>query len=259
MAPSRFFIPRFLAFLLLLAGSAIAQEAEEKRAPQQLQPGQTISREVAPAKLNADLIRTMTAYRVSLEKLLKIHEQEFKKKAGEVQERRGFYEKGYISRLELDQSQRELAGAEAKIREVEQKIAETKTAIAEAAIFEELLRLPPLRAGEYLERGALIRYNGKAAWSVADTGKIQKFFSEKFGRLLPISALGQTPFHDRMRFDHHDAVDVALHPDSSEGRALMAYLRQAGIPYMAFRNGVPGSASGAHIHIGRPSLRAARP
>ncbi|MBI3058828.1 MAG: hypothetical protein HYY81_05905, partial [Deltaproteobacteria bacterium] len=143
MASSRFFIPKLLTFLLLLAGSAIAQEAEEKTAPQQLQPEQTISREVAPAKPGADLIKTMTAYRVSLEKLLKIYEQEFKKKTREVQERRGFYEKGYISRLELDQSQRELAGAEAKMREVEQKIAETETAIAEAAIFEELLRLPP--------------------------------------------------------------------------------------------------------------------
>ena len=106
MAPSRFFIPRFLAFFLLLAGSAVAKEAEEKSAPQPLEPGQTISREVAPAKLSANLVKTMTAYRASLEKLLKIYEQEFKKKAGEVQERRGFYEKGYISRLELDQSQR---------------------------------------------------------------------------------------------------------------------------------------------------------
>ncbi|MBI2988072.1 MAG: hypothetical protein HYY45_15005 [Deltaproteobacteria bacterium] len=254
MGPSRFLIPQFIA-LLLFAGSTLAQQEKEQSATRLSLPEPAASTEVASPQLGADLIKTLTAYRVSLEKLLQIYQQEFKKKVGVVQERRDLYEKGYVSRLELDQSQRELAGAEAKVREVEQKIAETKTAITETTIFEELLRLPPLRAGEYTERGGLIRYNGKAPWSVADTGKIQKFFAKKFGRVLPISALGQTPFHDRMKFDHRDAVDVALHPDSSEGRALMAHLRQAGIPYMAFRNGVPGSASGAHIHIGRPSLR----
>jgi hypothetical protein len=62
-----------------------------------------------------------------------------------------------------------------------------------------------------------------------------------------------------MRLNHRDAMDVALHPDSVEGKSLIAYLRKAEIPFMAFRNGVPGSASGAHIHIGKPSLRAALP
>jgi len=50
-------------------------------------------------------------------------------------------------------------------------------------------------------------------------------------------------------------MDVALHPDSDEGRSLMAYLRRAGIPFIAFRSAMPGSATGAHIHIGLPSIR----
>jgi hypothetical protein len=58
-----------------------------------------------------------------------------------------------------------------------------------------------------------------------------------------------------LRFDHRDAIDVALHPDSLEGRTLLGYLRHAGIPFMAFRNAVPGAATGAHIHIGRASPR----
>jgi hypothetical protein len=45
-------------------------------------------------------------------------------------------------------------------------------------------------------------------------------------------------------------MDVAVHPDNCEGRALMEYLRRAGIPFLAFRNKVAGSATGAHIHIG---------
>lgn len=257
MGSARFFIPKFIFLLLLFPGGVVAQEGKEEFPARQSQPKQAVSPEASPAKLGADVIKTMKAYRASLENLLKIYDEEFKKKAAQVQERRGFYEKGYISRLELDQGQRELAGAEAKLRDTEQKIAEAKIGIAEATAFEELLKLPPLTAGGYIEQGALIRYDGQAHWSLADAGKIQKFFSERFGHLLPISALGQTPFHERMKFDHRDAMDVALHPDSSEGKTLITYLRKTGIPFMAFRNGVPGSATGAHIHIGRPSLRAA--
>ena len=98
-----------------------------------------------------------------------------------------------------------------------------------------------------------IRFNGGASWSLADAGKIEKFFSQTFGHALPISAFGQTATHDRLRFDHRNAMDVALHPDSKEGQTLLSYLRQAGIPFIAFRNAVAGAATGAHIHIGNPS------
>lgn len=255
MGPARFFSPEFIFLLLFLSGSAVAQEGKKESPVRQSQPRQPASREASPAKLSADVIKTMKSYQASLENLLKIYDKEFKKKVARVQERREFYEKGYISRLELDESQRELAGAEAKLRDTEQKIAEVKIGIAEAAALEQFLKLPPLTAGGYMEKGALIRYNGKAPWSLADAGKIQKFFSERFGHVLPISALGQTPFHERMKFDHRDAMDVALHPDSSEGKTLMTYLRKVGIPFIAFRDGVAGAATGAHIHIGRPSLR----
>jgi hypothetical protein len=70
--------------------------------------------------------------------------------------------------------------------------------------------------------------------------------------------MGQSSTHDDMGFDHRDAIDVAVRPDSEEGRGLMAYLRKAGIPFIAFRNKVRGMATGAHIHIGRPSLRIAQ-
>ena len=82
-----------------------------------------------------------------------------------------------------------------------------------------------------------------------------KFFVQTFGRSLPVTALGQTATHDRLRFDHRNAIDVALHPDSNEGRSLLAYLRQTGIPFIAFRGAVPGAATGAHIHIGHPSVK----
>jgi hypothetical protein len=50
-------------------------------------------------------------------------------------------------------------------------------------------------------------------------------------------------------------VDVALLPDSPEGEWLRQYLEANEIPYYAFRNFVPGKATGAHIHMGPPSNR----
>jgi len=149
----------------------------------------------------------------------------------------------------------ELAGAEAKVRETESRILEAKLAVAEAEADKEFLKVPPLATGEYRETPSFIRYNGAALWALADAKKIEKFFLQRFARPLPISALGQTSVHERMGLDHRNALDVALHPDSPEGRALMGYLRQARIPFVAFRNRVSGSATGAHIHVGRPSVR----
>jgi hypothetical protein len=35
--------------------------------------------------------------------------------------------------------------------------------------------------------------------------------------------------------------------------------QQSGIPFMAFRGKMAGSATGAHVHIGKPSFRIASP
>lgn len=95
---------------------------------------------------------------------------------------------------------------------------------------------------------------GGAAKRLVDRD-IKSFIISKFGHTLPISAFGQTSFHDHLRFDHRNAVDVALHPDSPDGRVLLNKLRSLGVPFIAFRHAVPGVASGAHIHVGRPSPR----
>lgn len=101
----------------------------------------------------------------------------------------------------------------------------------------------------------MIRFNGIGNWALANASQVQNFFATRFNRALPISAFGQSAVHDRLGFDHRNSIDVAVHPDTAEGQALMAYLRGAGIPFLAFRGAVPGSATGAHLHIGYPSRR----
>ena len=84
-------------------------------------------------------------------------------------------------------------------------------------------------------------------------------FSERFGHPLPVSAFGQTPVHDELGFNHRNALDVAVHPDTPEGQALMTWLRGERISFVAFRQAVTGKATGAHVHVGEPSSRLAMP
>ena len=119
----------------------------------------------------------------------------------------------------------------------------------------EVAKMPRAAPGEIVSTSTMIRYQGTVELAAGNVASIETFFSEQFGRALPVSALGQTPVHDRMGLDHRHALDVAVLPDSDEGKALMAYLRRERIPFLAFKGPVPGASTGAHIHIGQVSPR----
>lgn len=92
-------------------------------------------------------------------------------------------------------------------------------------------------------------------WRLADAGKVKEFFFAKFNKPLPLSAFGQSDLHTRWGLDHRNSMDVDLHPDSVEGRALVAFLRAEAIPFLVFRGPIPGVATGPHIHVGNRSSR----
>ena len=96
---------------------------------------------------------------------------------------------------------------------------------------------------------------GTGKWKLSDAGKIEEFFVEKFKKPLPLSAFGQSDLHTRWGWDHRNGMDVGLHPDSAEGRALIEFLRNESIPFLAFRGAIPGVATGPHIHVGNRSPR----
>ncbi len=204
----------------------------------------------------AELVAALKEYRASLDRLMPLREQELAGAIKRREQRRGFLERGIVSRKEFEETEAAVARAEEKVEETRRAITGADEAMAEATTARALAALPPLGPGGYEQSAGLIRYNGPAAWSLKpDTVRLRQFFAARFGRPLPVSAFGQTPLHDRMGFDHKDALDVAVHPDSPEGRALMDYLRAARIPFIAAWSAVPGSASGAHIHVGQPSPR----
>ena len=96
---------------------------------------------------------------------------------------------------------------------------------------------------------------GSGRWSISDSARVEKFYLNKFGRRLPLSTLGQSDLHTRWGYDHRQGMDVGLHPDSREGKALIEFLRSEEIPFLTFREAVPGVATGPHIHVGNPSRR----
>ncbi|HEX9788405.1 MAG TPA: hypothetical protein VGB09_10290 [Candidatus Binatia bacterium] len=166
------------------------------------------------------------------------------------------YDRNLISKPELERSERALAtrADTQRIREWNVEDERALSPVEESAGEEQKRPADSVRKGSR-GRAAPIRYDGAASWSLEDVEKIDLFFRKRFGRPLPISALGQSLTHDRLRLDHRDAIDVAVRPDSAEGRALMAYLRGAGIPFIAFRGKISSVSTGAHIHIGPPSPR----
>ena len=245
--------PLLVVTLLLIAASSGSVLGQAKKTGQTSPISRDGAADAELARIRADVIQKMRDSRGGAEKLIAMREEEVKKLTEEYKKRREFYHQGLISRAELNQVERPLTEAIARLEGDKRWLSEQDIAITEASMRDELLQLPGLAVGGYSETGSLIRFNGDRAWSIDDAPKIQNFFVETFGRGLPISAYGQTAIHDRLQFDHRNAMDVALHPDSQEGRSLMSHLRQSRIPFIAFRNAVPGSATGAHIHIGRPS------
>lgn len=97
--------------------------------------------------------------------------------------------------------------------------------------------------------------SGTGRWKISDSSRVENFFVSRFKRPLPLTAFGQSDLHTRWGLDHRHGIDVGLHPDSVEGKALIQFLMSEEIPFLAFRGSVPGVATGPHIHIGNGSPR----
>jgi len=240
-----------LAFLGALSAGLLPTWAHAQAAPTAV--SRTTNR---LEKTAADVIAATQSYRAALDRVLVIYERDLARLEEQTELRQDLFERSVISKLEFETGQRAQAAARKNALETRQAILDTDRMLTEAHTAEALARLAPLPRGSYEESPGLVRFNGLGSWSlVRDTPVLQQFFMSRFGHALPLSAYGQTALHDRMGFDHRNALDVAVHPDSQEGRVLMDYLRLAGIPFIAAWGAIPGSASGAHIHVGQPSPR----
>ncbi len=212
----------------------------------------------AAAASRAKLMEASETYRESLERLLVLQKQNEDRATEIVARRKLLLEEGVIAKREVEESETALQEAQKKTAETAQRMNEVEQLVAEVMAAEQLANQPveqePVNTTRY--RVLLVRYTGRNIWALTETySKADAFFRARYGRVLPVSAFGQTETHNRLGFDHSTALDVAVHPDSAEGQALQAYLRAEGISFIAIRGAIAGSATGAHIHIGAPSKR----
>jgi len=203
----------------------------------------------------AELARTTREYRDSLVKVQALQEQEAARAEAAAARYRRLEPQGFVSRREVETAERAVALARGRIEETRARIAETDQAAVEAQAMLRLASLPPVPPGQERSTADVLEYHGASRWTLAQVASLEQFFEGRFGRVLPVSALGQTPLHDRLGFDHRNALDVALHPDSAEGRALLEHLRALHVPFLAFRGAIAGASTGAHVHVGAPSPR----
>ena len=190
--------------------------------------------------------------------LLVEYERNQSRLRAEVITKRKLHHDGQISQEEVKEAEQAFVAALNQVYAMRHAVLETDIAVTEAVLGEKVERMPPLPVNGFSESTDLTRFNGSSKWSLKEAPRIQRYFAQSFGRQLPVTALGQSETHNRLGFDHYDSMDIALHPDSTEGKALIQQLRKMGIPFIAFRGAVPGASTGPHIHVGRPSGRLAR-
>jgi hypothetical protein len=268
---SRLAVAAALAVLLSGGAEAFAQKSRASK-----------SRKSQPSKSQpspADELARWRAELVVASEKVKTHTREWialKEKGLAAAERRHeqlrqLFAEGLVSKTQVEESEQALAETRAEVEVLRRQIDDSDRVIAEVAAMAEAEKLAKIEAEKaaklrtsqsrllrptlYGANALIIRHAGTSYWTAANISTVQSFFAANFGRLLPVSAHGQTATHTRLGFDHSRGVDVALHPDSADGRALINYLQARGITFIAFRGAVAGSATGAHIHIGPPSSR----
>jgi hypothetical protein len=240
------------------AGALVAVVCLAPLAARPASPGADLATPVPDAATPvSDVVGAARDYRASLDNLLPFREQAVTRARETALVRRRLLEEGLVSRREAEVAERQLADAEAALAATQAEMSQADRMVAEAMAASILASLPPAQPGAVTITPMLLRFRGLRDWSLAQVPTVERFFTERFHRALPVSALGQTPVHDRLGFDHRNALDVAVHPDSPEGQALMSWLRAHGLSYLAFRGAVSGEATGAHVHIGEPSPRRA--
>lgn len=211
------------------------------------------------AKLRDDFIKATKEYKTSLEKLLAIYENNVKKAEDKLAVSRKLFDEGLVAKNQLEDSERALAAEKDRVVETTRQMTAADTQVAdilvEAQAEEQIAKHLRLARGSLFRTTSFVRYAGTDGWGLNEAWKVQRFFSDTFHKSLPIAVFGQGAIHERWRLDHRNAMDISLHPDGAEGQALLNFLQKNGIPYSAFRSAIPGTATGPHIHIGRPSHR----
>jgi hypothetical protein len=250
---NRKLLPLCAGLLIVAAASSIDVFAQRKTKKRPAPAANEL------AKLREEFVKATNEYKASLAKLLPFHEEKVKRAEEKLEQSQKLVAEGLIPRAQLEESDRALTGAKSEVAKTQRDMANADAQAAgiyaETAAEKEIAKNLRLARQSLVRTASFTRYTGAPGWGIGEAWKIQRFFSETFNKQLPIAVFGQGAIHDRWRLDHRNAMDISLHPDSAEGQALLNFLQKNAIPYLAFRAAIPGTATGPHIHIGRPSHR----
>ncbi len=251
-------LPLVVLLALALQLGAASVNAQNKR-PQRQAAKPAAKAPTELEKLRDEYINATREYKASLEKLLPLYEKELKRAQEKASQSEVLFTQGLIAKKELEAAQTAATAAVTKIDDVRRLMAGADTQMAQVLVEVEsekqMAKLRRVPKGGMVLTTSFIRFNGSASWAIAQASSVDAFFRQQFGHALPIAVLGQGAIHDRWRLDHRNAMDLSLNPESIEGKAVMEYLRSHGIPFSAFRQAIPGTATGPHIHVGLPSHR----
>lgn len=240
--------------LFVLPGVEVAAQRKTKK-----RPAPAVKPPSELTKLRDEYIRLTNEYKASLGKLLPFYENEVKRAEEKLEQSRKLLAEGLIARTQVEENERALVLAKEKILDLNRQTANAEAQIAgvlvETAADEVIAKNLRLAKQKLIRTSSFTRFTGAGGWSIGDAWRIQRFFTDTFNKQLPIAVFGQGAIHDRWRLDHRNAMDIQLQPDGVEGQALLNFLQKNGIPFSAFRSAIPGTATGPHIHIGRPSHR----
>ncbi len=214
--------------------------------------GTVLAGDAFAAKEDDTLVIAVRDYQTALARLLELQQADLDRARADLERRQELAALGLIARREVGEAEQRTEWLGAAVDKTRSEMARAETLLVEARA-----ATTPLAPGEERRTHDHIAFGGGSAWSLTRVPAIERFFNRRFHRPLPVSAYGQTSLHDRLGFDHRGALDVAIHPDTPEGRALLAYLRSERIPFIAFRGAAAGASTGAHVHIGEPSSRRA--
>jgi len=243
-----------IVVVISLSADASAQRKTKKKpAPATPAPATELS------KLREEYIRLTNESKAGLGKMIPYQESEVKKAEEKLEQSKKLFAEGLIARAHVEENERALQIAKQKLADTNRQITNADEQIAailvETEADKEIAKNLRLAKQSLVRTASFTRYTGAGVWNLGEAWKIQRFFSDTFNKQLPIAVFGQGAIHERWRLDHRNAMDIQLHPDGVEGRALLDFLQKNGIPYSAFRSAIPGTATGPHIHIGSPSHR----
>src|SRR5436305_344656 len=124
------------------------------------------------AKTREEFKRATDEYKKSLEELIAFYEKDVKRTEERLKQTKELYEQGLVSRKNLEESERAVTDAKAKIDNARQQMTAADERVAETLVeaetIEQMAKAPALPKGKMIQTTSYIRYMGTGAWSLSN-------------------------------------------------------------------------------------------